>query len=67
MATIEEFEKKKHEAAFQATKLQLENSTYEVDFLCLNCQYKNKIRIPKGRTVRKNPCPFCDCKPEDVE
>jgi predicted RNA-binding Zn-ribbon protein involved in translation (DUF1610 family) len=37
----------------------IENNTYNLLVFCKNCDFRNKIEIPKGTPIEKHPCPNC--------
>lgn len=36
--------------------------TYQVSAECINCDFKGKINILKGRKLRTQKCPECGCE-----
>jgi predicted RNA-binding Zn-ribbon protein involved in translation (DUF1610 family) len=38
------------------------DNTYEVPVICLNCDLRAKIDLPKGTQIKENPCPRCGNK-----
>jgi Zn finger protein HypA/HybF involved in hydrogenase expression len=39
---------------------------YEIEILCSNCNFKNKIEVLKGKTVAETLCPNCGCKTLEI-
>jgi len=39
---------------------------YEIDTVCTNCNFKNKMELPKGKAVEETLCPNCGCKTLEI-
>lgn len=42
-------------------------NTYSHNFTCLNCGFKDEVKIAKGTSVRNFTCPNCGLRPKDIE
>jgi len=38
------------------------DDTYKVPVICMNCDFRDRIDVPKGTHIEENACPRCGNK-----
>ena len=39
----------------------MDDQTYPVFAMCVNCGFKGKVTVPKGKEIKSQTCPNCQC------